>query len=192
MGHITQEKYNSTGEERKPNMTAEDVLSFYNELDQMGIPIWVDGGWGVDALLAQQTRSHGDLDIAIEKKHIGKVGELLESRGWKIVPRDDLSEHNFHLGDDEGREIDFHVIEFDQEGRGVMGAPEDNSFYPAGALTGTGTIKGQIVRTIDPEHMVKFHTGYPLRESDYADVKALCDKFGIEYPDEYKHLKDSN
>ena len=40
-----------------------------------------------------------------------------------------------------------------------------------------------------PEHMVMFHIGYTLRESDFKDVSALCEKFGIPYPKEYLHLK---
>jgi lincosamide nucleotidyltransferase A/C/D/E len=34
--------------------------------------------------------------------------------------------------------------------------------------------------------MVKFHTGYKLDENDYHDVAALCRRFGMELPDEYK------
>lgn len=33
--------------------------------------------------------------------------------------------------------------------------------------------------------MVKFHTGYELDENDYRDVRALCQRFGIEMPSEY-------
>jgi lincosamide nucleotidyltransferase A/C/D/E len=33
--------------------------------------------------------------------------------------------------------------------------------------------------------MVKFHTGYKLDENDYRDVKALCQRFGLEVPAEY-------
>jgi lincosamide nucleotidyltransferase A/C/D/E len=34
--------------------------------------------------------------------------------------------------------------------------------------------------------MVKFHTGYPLDEDDYHDVRLLCQRFGIELPPEYE------
>jgi lincosamide nucleotidyltransferase A/C/D/E len=34
--------------------------------------------------------------------------------------------------------------------------------------------------------MVKFHTGYELDENDFHDVLALCEKFGIEVPAEYR------
>ena len=54
-------------------MTAADVIDLYSELEHLGIAIWADGGWGVDALLGQQTRTHSDLDIVVEQKHLPKV-----------------------------------------------------------------------------------------------------------------------
>jgi lincosamide nucleotidyltransferase A/C/D/E len=45
----------------------EDVLDLYSKLDRIGIKIWLDGGWGVDALLCKQTRLHSDLDIIIQQ-----------------------------------------------------------------------------------------------------------------------------
>src|SRR5688572_27562427 len=123
-------------EARKPAMTSAGVLEFYNELKSHGIRIWIDGGWGVDALLGEQTRPHGDLDIAIQEKDGSKARELLEAKGYKDMPRDDTSPWNFVLGDDRGHQIDFHVIVFDEEGNGVLGPRERNSIYPAGSLTG--------------------------------------------------------
>ena len=35
--------------------TAADVVALYTELESLGIKIWIDGGWGVDALLGKQT-----------------------------------------------------------------------------------------------------------------------------------------
>ena len=62
-------------------MTAEDVVSLCKQLDELGIEMRIDGGWGVDALLGEQTRSHGDLDIALEYRFVPKVREYLESQG---------------------------------------------------------------------------------------------------------------
>ena len=49
-------------------MTSNDVIDLYTNLETLGIKVWVDGGWGVDALLGKQTRFHEDLDIAVEAK----------------------------------------------------------------------------------------------------------------------------
>jgi hypothetical protein len=40
--------------------------------------------------------------------------------------------------------------------------------------------------------MVKFHSGYELKEKDFRDVSALCEKFGLELPQEYVSFKKSS
>ena len=64
--------------------------------------------------------------------------------------------------------------------------------YPTGSLTGTGTIDGHPVRCVSPEGMVKLHSGYELKEKDFRDVSALCEKLGIELPQEYGQFKNSS
>jgi lincosamide nucleotidyltransferase A/C/D/E len=49
-------------------MSSEDTLELYDSLEHLGVRIWLDGGWGVDALLAKQIRTHKDLDIVIQEK----------------------------------------------------------------------------------------------------------------------------
>jgi lincosamide nucleotidyltransferase A/C/D/E len=90
------------------------------------------------------------------------------------------------LGDAAGREVDFHVIVLAEDGRGVFGPPEDSEAYPAEALTGSGKVGGRPVRCISPEALVAFHTGYEIDADDRADVHALCERFGIPVPDEYR------
>jgi Aminoglycoside-2''-adenylyltransferase len=75
---------------------------------QNRIDVWIDGGWGVDALLGEQTRIHRDLDIAVQHRHVPRLRALLEARGYKDVPRDDTRDCNFVLGDDLGHQIDVH------------------------------------------------------------------------------------
>ena len=171
-------------------MEAVDAVELYATLDAMGISVWIDGGWGVDALLTTQTRPHEDLDIVVECKDVARLRALLESRGYRDVPRDDTSGFNFVLGDSHGRMVDVHVIALDPAGDGVYGPVERGVTYPAASLTGVGRIGGTTVRCISPEYVVRFHTGYPLRDRDYHDVPAICDRYGIEYPTEYAHLRD--
>jgi lincosamide nucleotidyltransferase A/C/D/E len=163
-----------------PEMTAEDVIEFVELLRQHHIEVCIDGGWGVDALLGKQTRTHADLDIALPHKEVDKVRGLLEQRGYQEVPRDDSWECNFVLGDDQGHEIDIHTYTFDADGNLIFGVE-----YPYDSLKGTGSVNGYPVQCITPEWMVKFHTGYPLDKNDYRDVKALCRHFGLEIPPEY-------
>jgi lincosamide nucleotidyltransferase A/C/D/E len=166
-----------------------DVIDLYETLENQGVEIWIDGGWGVDALLGEQSRSHSDLDIAIEQKNLPKLRELLQERGYKDIKVEIARDWNFVLGDEHGREIDVHVIEVDRQGDGIYGPPESGEKYPAASLIGTGLIEGRRVRCISPEWMVKFHSGYALKEKDFQDVSALCKKFGIELPQEYAQFK---
>jgi lincosamide nucleotidyltransferase A/C/D/E len=172
-------------------MTSLDVLDFYRTMTEAGVEVWVDGGWGVDALLGKQTRSHKDLDIAIQEKHVGLLREVLLMRGYREVRLEDARPWNFVLGDESGREIDVHVIVLDDRGNGVYGPAEKGEMYPAASLIGTGTIDGQTVRCISPEWSVKFHSGYELKEKDFRDVSALCKKFGIEFPATYERFRES-
>jgi hypothetical protein len=41
-----------------------EVVDVLERLDRAGVPVWLDGGWGVDALVGRQTRPHRDLDLA--------------------------------------------------------------------------------------------------------------------------------
>jgi len=170
-------------------MTSVDVLDFYRTMSEIGVEVWIDGGWGVDALLGEQTRPHKDLDIAIQQRHVPSLCEALSGRGYREVRLECARPWNFVLGDEKGREIDVHVIVLDGNGNGVYGPPEKGEMYPAASLTGTGIIDSQTVRCISPEWAVKFHSGYELKEKDFRDVSALCQKFGIGLPATYELFK---
>jgi len=166
-------------------MTSADVRGVLDVMDALGIRIGLDGGWAVDACLGTVTRRHEDLDIVIEQRDLSAAVAALERLGYTPVPRPDTRAWDFVLGDDSGHQVDFHVIELDQDGRGVYGPPENGDSYPAEALSGTGTIEGRAVACITAEWLVRFHTGYAVDATDWADVSALCERFGLAIPGEY-------
>ena len=168
-------------------MTAEDVLWFLREMRALDIAIWIDGGWGVDALLGQQTRRHDDLDIVIEERHCAAAVAFLESRGYRDLPRDDSRPCNFVLGDDAGREIDFHVVALDEEGNGHYGPAEAREgLYPSEALRGAGRIAGEPVACTSAAYQMRAHRGYAFDEKDVRDVTALAEAFDLALPGEYR------
>lgn len=162
-------------------MKAETVVELVRFLQAHGIDVVVDGGWGVDALLGRQTRLHDDLDIAIPHSDVPKLRRLLGERGFSEVLRDDSRNCNFVLQDAAGNLLDVHSYTFDASGQNIFGVA-----YLPEHLTGEGVIDGFAVKCIPPEWSVKFHTGYDVDENDFRDVKALCEKFDLELPDEYK------
>ncbi len=166
------------------NMTESDVLAFLDLMEDNGIEVVVDGGWGVDALLGQQSRPHLDLDIAVRHRHVAALRQLLEDRGYHEVPRNDTHTYNFVMGDSHGHLVDVHSYEFDDHGQLLFGIA-----YPADSLTGLGTIANRTVRCITLERMVEFHTAYDGDDNDYRDVLALCQKFQIPVPEQYAHWR---
>jgi len=162
-------------------MTAHNAVEIIKLLEQNDIEVYIDGGWGVDALLGKQTRKHDDLDIALPHKFVPKLRELLESRGYKDVPRDDTRDCNFVMGDDNGNLVDVHSYTFDDNGKNIFGVA-----YEPHHLTGHGEINGYPVKCIPPAVMVEFHTGYDVDENDYHDVKLLCERFGVSMPKIYE------
>jgi lincosamide nucleotidyltransferase A/C/D/E len=164
-------------------MTASDAAELIKFLEHHGLEVYVDGGWAVDALLGQPTRTHGDLDIAVPHSQVPKLRELLALRGYQERPRADSWECNFVLADGDGREVDIHSYMLDEAGNHVYGVP-----YRREHLCGSGSIHGYAVRCISPQWLVHFHTGYEPDENDYHDVRAVCERFGIALPEEYRRF----
>lgn len=167
-------------------MPATDAARLYRLLEEAGVPVWIDGGWAVDAVLGRQTREHDDLDIALETRFLERLRSVLAEHGFREVPKEDSRPWNFVLGNDAGLEVDVHAFVFDENGDGVYGPPQNGDYYRADALTGRGIIAGQPVRCIAPEWLVRFRTGYPPRDKDSLDVRALCERFGFELPEPYR------
>lgn len=168
-------------------MDAQTVVDLYKNLENLGIKIWIDGGWSVDALLGENTRKHSDLDIAIQYKDFIKFREYLESQGYKEIERDADKKWNFVLGDEKGNEVDVHAFNFDSNGHIIEGIE-----YPDESLTGTGVINGYKVRCISPEYMVKFLAEWVYKHPQkyLQAISALCEKFNIDLPQEYIITKD--
>lgn len=162
-------------------MNAPSVVALYRRLRALGIPIWLDGGWGVDALLGEQTRPHDDLDIVVEERHLSRLRAALQDEGFRDVERDDTTAWNFVLGDAAGRQVDVHAIVFDTTGNGLLGPAENGLMYPAGSLSGVGTVEGIEMKCLTAAFQVA-RTGYTLRDKDFRDVRALRERFGLSPP----------
>jgi lincosamide nucleotidyltransferase A/C/D/E len=166
-------------------MTAEDVLAIYAALSGAGVRIWLDGGWGVDALLGRQTRPHDDLDIVVEEHRLPDMKKLLVARDFVAVRTPDERPWNFVLQDPEGRRIDVHVIVLDVMGDGIYGPSENGQAYPAAALEAQGQVFGAPVRCLSAEYQLVSHTGYLPRPKDRQDVLAIAEAFGLPVPAAY-------
>lgn len=165
-------------------MRAEDVVEVFDFLAGPDITAWVDGGWGVDALLGRQTRPHADLDLAVPLPQEPLLRHVLGRQGFREVSAEP---HNPVFQDALGRTIDVHFVDLDQVSiRGDGAAHGGAVAYEVGAFEGEGTIAGRPVPCCTAEYQVRSHAqGYTPDDDDYRDVLALHRRFGIALPPLY-------
>jgi lincosamide nucleotidyltransferase A/C/D/E len=163
---------------------ADDVLTVLDRLDRAGLVVWLDGGWGVDALLGRQTRPHQDPDLVISREDRGAAQAALGGLGFR---HDATAEPGLParlvLVDAGGRQVDLHPVVFDADGNGWqdLGGGAWGA-YPADGLAGGGTVGGRQVRCLTPELQVRHHLGYPLGATDRHDLALLAERFGVAVP----------
>jgi lincosamide nucleotidyltransferase A/C/D/E len=162
-------------------MTAADVVEVLELLEGARIEAWVDGGWGVDALLGEQTREHDDLDLTVPAGSVPAARAFLEAAGFATL-RDWLPVA-LALRDPSGREVDLHPLAPSRDGGGDQAQPKGPPFHygpPAG-----GRIAGRPVRCVAAETQLRAHLGYPPTAKDQRDVRLLVERFGLEPPPPY-------
>src|SRR5690242_6843282 len=96
-------------------MKADEVTELLAALDESGIAYWVAGGWGIDALLRQETRAHQDIDLLVESIALPSIEHLLSQRGFRRVDESEWPAFLI-LRDDARRQIDLYLVEFDDQG----------------------------------------------------------------------------
>ena len=166
----------------KPEMTATALVELLDSLDAVGIEAWLDGGWGVDALLGEQTRPHKDVDLTPRVSDVPRLIELLARRGFAL--KEGAPPHTFVLADGRGLEIDVHAVTLGENGAGVYRMENGGDWiFPAGTFDGAGTVLGRRVRCFSPEAQVLCHgQGYEPSEKDLRDMARLAERFGVALP----------
>ncbi|MFF3562361.1 nucleotidyltransferase domain-containing protein [Streptomyces sp. NPDC002574] len=159
-------------------MTAPDVLSVITVLRRAETDVWIGGGWGIDALVGEQTRPHRDLDLMHRVEQEPAVVAALADAGFAETL--DWRPVRFVVTDPHGREIDLHPLSFAADGSAVQASldPEHPFRYPAASFT-TGTIGGTAVPCLSAEQQVHFHQGYEPAGRDRHDMARLRRAFGI-------------
>ena len=56
-----------------------------------GVQLWVDGGWGIDALLERQTHSHKDFDAIVALEDMPALTRFLSGQRVSEVQNNLLS-----------------------------------------------------------------------------------------------------
>lgn len=168
-------------------MTAEDSVALLARLSAHEVDVCVGGGWGVDALLKEQTRAHSDLDVWASAAHLERLFVAFVEAGIdRVFPWPGDRPWNFVLHDGVRLRIDLHLYEPLPDGSLHYGSVVGGVAFPAEALAGRGLIAGMPVRCEAAEWAVRWHTGYPPRDVDRHDVPLLCERFGIDLPETFR------
>ena len=146
-------------------VTCFDVCEILEMLSEASVKVFLDGGWGVDALIGRETRIHNDIDLFVEKKDYCITISVITGKGYREVIMDYTTDSHTVWKDDNGRIIDLHCFEY----------VEDGILYD-----------GYTFPCINPEAQVQFHLGYEYDENDVHDVLLLCRTFNLEIPEQYK------
>ncbi len=175
-------------------VSIEDVIRIYQNLLTNDIQVWLTGGWGIDALLGEQTRPHKDLDLIVQLKDIVRIRELLSHDGyglkeiwsenrWVLDPNGVETATAIVLQDAEGREVDLHAMTLNDEGQGIPAWYAEGFIFSRQDLAGRGTIAGIEVHCLTPEMQILTHRGYVLPEEHQRDLELLREKFGVKKGD---------
>jgi lincosamide nucleotidyltransferase A/C/D/E len=158
--------------------TAGDVERVLERLDGAEVEAWLEGGWGVDALVGEQTREHLDLDLIVRVDDVPRMREVLAAEDFALVRG--VPDSNFVLRGAAGREIDVHPVRFDQAGNGVYRMADGNDWvFPASGFGGVGRVGRRTVRCLTADVQMLCHaTGYVPGDTDVHDMRLLNARFG--------------
>ncbi len=153
-------------------LPAEEVVAVVGLLEGGGVRAWVMGGWGVDALMGRETRPHADLDALVAQEDEQRALALLERRGYRVVERvliDNLPPLRTAvvLLDGARHRLELQPIDTGRLEALVAAAPAGGSPFA------TGTVGGRTVPCLSAAGQEFFHTGYPQRPRDHADMGHL-------------------
>jgi len=149
-----------------------DVLAVSTALSAAGLAHWVAGGWGVDALAGRSTRGHRDLDLAVDASALEESVAVLAGLGY--APETDWLPVRLELVAPGSRWVDLHPVVFGPDGNGRQAGLDGQHFdYPAVDLV-AGSLAGHPLPCLSARLQRVFHSGYPLRPEDEADLAVLA------------------
>ena len=149
-------------------MPADLVPEVLDTLHEAGVQAWLAGGWGVDALLGEQTRPHLDLDLVFDADSDGERRALdaLAARGFRLIGREPVRTHwwseRIALSDDQGHVVDLHPV----SGAAFIAEVGADAFV-------RGRVAGRPVDCLSQSVQLRLHEGYEPTDVDHADVTLL-------------------
>lgn len=160
-----------------------EVLRVLDATEAAGVPCWLGGGWGVDALAGGQTRVHGDLDLVLDdfEGSIQALSRVLERLGYRQQAAHEPGMWLPQAADFEafGRRIEVLGVNWGfLTSVTALVEPESAPATLRDAFRVSCLAQGKLgprtVSCLSPAAQALFHTGYPGRERDRRDRAFLA------------------
>lgn len=161
-----------------PGMSLDEVFRALGVIRDCGCRFWLEGGWGVDALVGQQTRAHRDLDVDFDRDYEDAVVSALGELGYVIET--DWRPNRVELVAPGRGCIDLHPLTIAADGSAEQAALDGGVHrFPASYFT-EGGLDGVSVPCVSAEAQVAFREGYELRPADRHDLAQLQRLLGVD------------
>jgi hypothetical protein len=144
------------------------------------IPVWLFGGWGLDARIGRITREHGDVEFWVERIHAERSKTVLVDAGATALATQPPEEACEFIWDDAA----FSTAYFDRRSDGsfvqLLGRWSDWLFPPGSFGDEPGTLDGMPVPVMSVSGMLAMkeqfphlRNGRPWRQKDIGDISIL-------------------
>lgn len=160
----------------RPATTERQVLAILDILDEAALRYWIAGGWGIDALVGDQTRGHDDVDIILDafEHNIHRAADALRAHGFNLQEHDRFPTwmpDRWCFQDNLNCQVELVSLDLDRVKRAFLREAPDRGgdFLPFG----TGTIAGRAVPCLSPGAQRIVHGGFPARPTDHSDLALL-------------------
>ena len=157
-------------------MPISEVFSVLDGLGAAGCRFWLEGGWGVDALVGYQTRPHRDLDVDIDADDEDLALSVLAELGYLVET--DWRPNRVELVAPGRGWVDVHPLIMDAEGNARQAALDGGFYQFPRSYFVEGLLDGVPIPCMSPEAQRAFRQGYELRDADKHDLALLDNLFG--------------
>ncbi len=149
-------------------------------LSAAAVPVWLFGGWGLDARIGSVTRSHGDVEFWVPRTEDARSKMILVDAGATALATQPPEEACEFVWDD----VDFSTAYFDRRADGTFAQlqgrwsdwalPADSFGEDTGRLDGVPvpamSVAGMLAMK---EQFPTLRNGRPWRDKDIADIAVL-------------------
>lgn len=152
-------------------MTLEQLLIVLAAIRGVGCRFWLEGGWGVDALVGHQTRPHRDVDLDVDAAFESDVLAALADLGYVIDT--DQRPNRVELAAPGRGWVDVHPFVIDGRGNARQAAQGGGWHHVPASFFAMGRLGDVPVPCFTVEAQRVFHSGYELRDIDRRDLATL-------------------